>query len=407
MWNLLLASTLALSVVNVKVAPLAGEPVSGALARVSAEEIVLTTTAGERKFDLKSIVAMTRSDDLPPTDVPTEIRVTLQDGSVLLAETFVVKQGKAAIRLIGGLQVETRTRSIRSVRLKAPLDLVETAWQEYVDGPATGDVIVVRKTSRPTEGEEKPSIVLDRLEGVVQEVTPEIVKFEFDGDTIDVRREKLEGIIYFSPVSRDLPLPACRLTDTAGSFWNVKSIRSEGDQLLVETTAGLTASLPFASLRKLDFSVGNTLYLSDMEPDSVEWTPFFESPATQARLAKLYLPRRDMAFEGGRLMLRSRSYDKGLAVHSRTKIVYRIPKDSKKFVATVGIDDRVGADGKVQLVISDDNKILLDKSIAGKDDPLDVIIDLTGVRRLTILVDFGDEIDIGDHLDFCNARITK
>lgn len=407
MWHLLLASSLALAAVNVKVAPLAGEAVTGTLTKVTAEEIALTTPTGDRTFDLKSIVAITRADDAPPADVHADIRVTLHDGSVLLAETYTVRQGKATIRLLGGREVETRTRSIRSVRLKPPLEAVESAWQEIVDSPATGDIIVVRKTSRPAEGEDKLMVVLDRLEGVVQEVTADTVKFEFDGDTIDVRREKLEGILYYSPVSRDLASPTCRLTDIMGSFWNIKTVRLEGDQLQVETTAGLTTSLPVASLRKLDFSVGNTTFLSDMDPDSVEWSPFFESPATQARLAKLYQPRRDTAFEGGRLMLGGQSYDKGLAIHSRTKLVYRIPKDSKKFIATIGIDDRVGDDGNVRLTISDDNKTLFDQSVAGKDDPLEVVLDLTGVRRLTILVDFGDEIDIGDHLDLCNARITK
>jgi hypothetical protein len=33
---------------------------------------------------------------------------------------------------------------------------------------------------------------------------------------------------------------------------------------------------------------------------------------------------------------------------------------------------------------------------------------MRGVRRLTILVDFGEDgSDLGDHLNLCNARLTK
>jgi hypothetical protein len=32
---------------------------------------------------------------------------------------------------------------------------------------------------------------------------------------------------------------------------------------------------------------------------------------------------------------------------------------------------------------------------------------LLGVRRLEILVDFSDDLDIGDFVDLCEARVTK
>ena len=47
------------------------------------------------------------------------------------------------------------------------------------------------------------------------------------------------------------------------------------------------------------------------------------------------------------------------------------------------------------------------QAISGKDDARSIELDLTGVKRLTILVDFGEQLDIGDHLLLCNARLTK
>ena len=73
----------------------------------------------------------------------------------------------------------------------------------------------------------------------------------------------------------------------------------------------------------------------------------------------------------------------------------------------MGIDDRVGNLGSVELMIRGDNRELYSGKIAGKDEPIEIDADLAGVRRLTILVDFGDDLDVADHLNLCEARIVK
>ena len=90
---------------------------------------------------------------------------------------------------------------------------------------ATGDMVVIRKTSmRPVEEGDETStvteIALDQLEGTVLDVGPESVQFEFDGEKIDVRREKLEGLVYLpasSPrvLAAGLPAGRCRRLDLA------------------------------------------------------------------------------------------------------------------------------------------------------------------------------------------------
>jgi hypothetical protein len=62
----------------------------------------------------------------------------------------------------------------------------------------------------------------------------------------------------------------------------------------------------------------------------------------------------------------------------------------------------------VRLVIRADENVVLEQTLTGEDEePLAVDVDLTGARRLSILVDFGDKTDIADHLDLCEARIIK
>jgi hypothetical protein len=60
-------------------------------------------------------------------------------------------------------------------------------------------------------------------------------------------------------------------------------------------------------------------------------------------------------------------------------------------------------------VIIGDNKQLYRKEIAGQqsDELTPIEFSIDGVRRLRIIVDYGDNLDIGDQLILGNARIIK
>jgi hypothetical protein len=173
------------------------------------------------------------------------------------------------------------------------------------------------------------------------------------------------------------------------------------------TPLGLEITCPCEQVVRIDFSQGKIVYLSDLEPESIEWTPYFGSAQQPPALARLFAPRTDRGLEPGPLLLDGKRYEKGLALHSRTRLVYRLPGRFRRFKATVGIDDRVRPRGNVRLAIHGDERLLLETTITGTDPPQQLDLDLTGVRRLAILVDYGDDLDLADHLDLCDARVVK
>jgi hypothetical protein len=59
------------------------------------------------------------------------------------------------------------------------------------------------------------------------------------------------------------------------------------------------------------------------------------------------------------------------------------------------------------LEIKGDGRQLYSGKLTGKDPPAALDVELAGVRRLVILVDFGDDLDVADHLNLCEARIVK
>ena len=61
----------------------------------------------------------------------------------------------------------------------------------------------------------------------------------------------------------------------------------------------------------------------------------------------------------------------------------------------------------MRLAILGDGDELFATEVSGRDGPRDISVDLTGVRLLELFVDYGENQDVGDHLNLCNARIVK
>jgi hypothetical protein len=161
------------------------------------------------------------------------------------------------------------------------------------------------------------------------------------------------------------------------------------------------------AIARLDFSRGKVEYLSQMKPESVDWTPYFAPLGAQDAQHAFFRFRTDRGLREPTLSLGGKTYQRGLALHSRTELVYRLDGRWRRLEAVAGIDDSVQGKGHVRLTIRGDGQVLYDEQIAGRDAPRPVSLDVSGVRRLTILVDFGDDLDVADHLDLCEARIIK
>lgn len=135
--------------------------------------------------------------------------------------------------------------------------------------------------------------------------------------------------------------------------------------------------------------------------------PLFRRRECLGGHVRVFQPRIDRSLDGGPLQLGGTEYAKGIAAHSRTELVYRLPEKHRIFQAIAGIDDRLRPGGNVHLLILGDDRTLFEDDLSGKDAPRPLELDISGVNRLKLIVDFGDGMDVGDALDFCDARILK
>lgn len=418
MIGVFLFGALAAATIELQVQPVAGEAVSGHLSQLDSNQLVLTTDNGERTFAVDELFSAAPAAPAAGKPPAAEIWVELTDGSKLLATGYTVERGLAKVRLTSDDMVDVRTRSIQTVRFKSHQGEPALAeqWAKIVARPErSGDVVVVRRTvEKPIKADGADAVqkehALDYVDGVLYNISAENIQFELDGDLIDVPRSRVEGVIYYHPRGDEPAEPVCRVTDVFGAVWSARSLtwRTDTGNLEVTTAAGVNVELAADELGRLDFSVGKLQYLSDLTPASVNFTPRQSGGASDPNYAKLFSFKRDRALlDDGPLLVDGQEYRKGLTMASRTEVTYVLPEGYRRFRALAAIDDRAGGRGNVELVITADGRELERRVVDGAAEPVRLDIDIAGVRRLTILADWGEYGDRNDDLNLCEARITK
>ena len=247
---------------------------------------------------------------------------------------------------------------------------------------------------------------LDCHKGVLHDVTESSVSFDLGGEVIPVKRAKVYGFVYRHSAAAEPARAVCEITDAAGSKWAARKV-SLADRLQWTTCTGLNMSAPLEEVAEIDFSGGKVSYLSDLKPLSSVWTPYFAGDKPLPEVARFYAPRLDRGFESPGLRLGGKPYPKGLDLSCRTEISYRLPAGARRFDAVAGIDDAFRPAGRARLMIRGDGKVLFDAEFSGGDAPRPVQLDLTGVRRLTVVADFCGSLQAGGRLVLGNARVTK
>lgn len=390
----------------VEVRQLSGEMLTGTLAELDANSIAIESDDGTTatlatsdvlgitpRIDPSSSIEGRSSSNVDAKQLP----IVLADGSRLHGTKITVEGSE--VRIAGDTD-ETMwklpTKSLASVRFVAPSPKIDEQWNDIVSANHATDVLVVNKGDS-----------LDFLEGVLGNVTDETVQFSLDGEALAVKRSKVAGLIYYRAAGTKPTEAVCQVRGRDGLLLMASDLSLGDDALHVTTASGMQIDVPWNEVRHVDFSQGKLVYLSDLEPETQEWTPYFAAQQLPASTVNYYMPRRDQAFDGELLRLAGQTYTRGMAIRSRTELVYRLPGNYRRFVALAGIDDRMRPQGHVQLLVYADDQLLLDREIGGNDDPLPIDLDLTGATRLRLVVDFGQDLDISDHFDLCDARIVK
>tara|TARA_Y100000588_G_scaffold341612_2_gene385776 strand:+ start:1709 stop:2935 length:1227 start_codon:yes stop_codon:yes gene_type:complete len=172
----------------------------------------------------------------------------------------------------------------------------------------------------------------------------------------------------------------------------------------IETVGAAVSSkarvdVPLPVIRSVQFFGERILRLATRTPERVVHTPF---------LGTVRPPVIDGSIGGGPLEVGGRWSASGLGMTSRTQMTWLLDGRYRWFCSRVAIDDTAGASGDVVFrVLVDGRRVWSSGPVRGGRAPRKLgPVDLSGARKLTLVVDFGRRADVGDHAAWLDPRLV-
>jgi hypothetical protein len=175
---------------------------------------------------------------------------------------------------------------------------------------------------------------------------------------------------------------------------------SSEDLLSVEAVYGGSLEVPTSAVVSLQFFGGRADYLSDLKPLEYRFQPYLLDDWPLVR---------DLSVTGDPLRVRGREFSKGLGMHSSSEVVFDLAGEYRQFQATAGINDATRGRGSAVLAVEVDGRRVYTSGLVTGSSPAEEIgpIDVSGAKRLKLIVEFGEFGDVLDHVDWCNALLVK
>ena len=238
-----------------------------------------------------------------------------------------------------------------------------------------------------------------QVPGVLKTIGTEKVTFEYrdEARTVDVASTR---VIELARMGGEKPASIGTLVGRDGSRVPFKSVTLSGKTLAIQADGIQCKGVALSKVAELRFASSRFVHLSSLTPSKAAQTGLFDVT---------FRFQTDRSAAGGPITLRGRTYAKGLGLHSRCELTYRLDGKYVKFATLAGIDDAAQGRGKAELKILGDGKELVKPvQLTGRDRPQRIRCDVSGVKALTIVVGFGDDgVDVGDHVSLADARLIK
>ncbi|MFI4860831.1 MAG: NPCBM/NEW2 domain-containing protein [Phycisphaerales bacterium JB063] len=271
------------------------------------------------------------------------------------------------------------------------------------------------RIDRSDESEiEDTAYVLDRnnpdnvltVPGTLVGLDAEQLHFEYRGQVRHINRDRVLGLILNSADRPQAPAPGYHQTLhlKTGQVIPGTLLALDAQQITFALTGAPqdadAITLPRGDVSMIRNELGRVLDMTAIEPTAVEDIPFFSHVIPY---------RTNVAFDGEAIRLfDGNEYARGFAVHSRNRLYYRLDGNYTRLSAGVGLLKPDGRLGNITARVLGDGKVLWEQdNITADSGRVDVDVDLTGVQRVILEVDFGAGQNVGDRAAWVEPQLIR
>ncbi len=245
----------------------------------------------------------------------------------------------------------------------------------------------------------------DRISGTVLNLShKDGCKLRTSRDTVDIPFGQIAAIGFNSNLLttplRKGKIARCVLAGGERITLQSAKVVAKTDRIVGQLVEGNTITFPVSRLLGLQLENSRATYLSDLKATKFAHTPFLS-------VRWNFCKNRNVV--GKPLRLSDGVHDRGIGMHSASRLTYELDGKYSWFEAKVGLDLRTGRRGNVDVSVVCDGraKIVWKANLGKKQRERDVRLNVQGAQTLTLCVDFGRYGDVGDHVNWANARLVK
>ncbi|HSW47223.1 MAG TPA: NPCBM/NEW2 domain-containing protein [Phycisphaerae bacterium] len=374
-----------------------GQAVAGSWVGLNGQEVVLQQEDRQIRLPLSDLLNLswtvkdattsTPATASAPADWPT--RLFLKDGSEIPAriEAGDARTLTVQTRLIDHLNVPVNTLAAIRFLTSSPPGVDDAFANALAERRDTEDTLLVAAGDN-----------IRTLIGVVESLTSEGGSFRWRQQRIPIQTDRTVGIVFASTAeSGPAAATACRTRD--GSIWAGQLVRGDREAVLLKLAAGQDIRIPVRGLSGIRINSDRVKFLDELQPTGYEFEPL---GATRRPW------RRNRSVANNPLRIAGNSFERGIGMHSKATLSYELTGDFSRFAAVVGIDDGARPRGSVVFRVTADGKEVFNSGpVIGQDQPRPILVDIHQARKLKLIVDYGEDLDVGDHANWCDARLIR
>jgi hypothetical protein len=371
----------------------AGERIVARPTKITNGKLVLATEPA-REIPLDELLSVEFAVKAALAPIPLGAAALGRDRKSLLltqAELLALDEDSATLRTISKFELRLPLKDLRAVWFGTITDKeAYKLFEEQFTKPGTEDIVIVKGRDDS----------FSALAGTSRGLVDGKLRFRYEGEDRSIAKERVAGVVLAAAGQTPQRSDAYQLFRLAnGDVFPGMWTALDSESIECSLASADKVRLPRAKVTKIEFRNGKVTYLSDWEPAGVEETPYF---------GRRMPYRRDESLVGQPLSMKGKPVAKGLAVHSRSVLTYALDGSHAAFRAAVGFDDHSGNRGRVACrVLGDGRELFAEKDLRADAEPKSIDVPISGVKQLTLEVDFGADEDIGDRVIWADARVVR
>ena len=239
------------------------------------------------------------------------------------------------------------------------------------------------------------------VRGLIESIDVSKVVLNHNGKSRSVSLTKVIGIVTADLKPGSSPGQPGTVHLINGSSVTGTIQRLNAGVLTVGLPGDATIEISMSIIAALSLQSPHVRYLSDLEPVVDSSNPLATQDfswqrdlSVQSNPLRLYSPKTGKTIE----------YSKGIGTHSASRLEFDVPGEFNRFSALVGIDAETQGKGDCLVSVWADGIKLWEDEIAGSLEPVQVDVDISGMNRVALVVRHGRHLDLGDHVDWADAR---